>query len=96
MEPNSSNMAGYQGGRSAFPPETPVGMAYVPFQKFHSVFEPEVGFVEGTIFPDLRKPFLAGRASDNRKDGGMPNVAAGANMESNAKKTDPMRKEENK
>lgn len=44
--------------RSAFPVNTPLAMAYVPFQKFGNVFEPEVAFRTGTLFPELDKPFL--------------------------------------
>ncbi len=33
-------------------------MAYVPFQQYKTVFSPEQGFENGTIFPELNKPFL--------------------------------------
>ena len=46
---------------SAFPPETPIGMCYVPMQKITTVYEPENAWKRGTIFPDLDKPFLDGR-----------------------------------
>jgi len=36
-------------------------MAYVPFQQFGAVYEPEMGLRSGTIFPDLDKPFLGKR-----------------------------------
>ncbi len=36
----------------------PIGMAYVPWQKFQNLFEPEKGFQTGTIFIELDKPFL--------------------------------------
>lgn len=49
------------GGMSAFPPETPVGMCYVPMQKLTTVYEPDNAWKRGTIFPDLDKPFLGGR-----------------------------------
>lgn len=47
---------------SAFPAETPVGMAYVPYQKWKNVYEPSVALVRGTVFEDLDKPFLGEKA----------------------------------
>ena len=47
---------------SAFPAETPVGMAYVPYQQWKNIYEPAVGIDRGTIFEDLDKPFLGDRA----------------------------------
>lgn len=49
--------------RSAFPPETPVGMCYVPVQKITTVYEPANAYQQGTLFPDLDKPWLAGRST---------------------------------
>jgi hypothetical protein len=43
-----------------FPQNTPVAMAYVPFQQFGPLYSPENGFDRGTIFPELDKPFLGG------------------------------------
>ena len=37
-----------------------VAMAYVPVQYMHTIYEPELGYQHGTIFPELNKPFLAG------------------------------------
>lgn len=39
--------------------EQQVTMAYVPWQQFCTVYEPEKGLIVGTIFPELDKPFLA-------------------------------------
>ena len=36
------------------------GMAYVPWQYFTTVYEPDKALEAGTIFPELDKPFLAG------------------------------------
>lgn len=36
----------------------PVGMAYVPWQKWQQVYSIDYAFTRGTIFPDLDKPFL--------------------------------------
>lgn len=46
---------------SAFPAETPVGMAYVPYQQWKNVYEPSVALDRGTVFEDLDKPFLGER-----------------------------------
>lgn len=45
-----------------FPQNTPVAMAYIPFQQFGQLYPPEKGLERGTIFPDLDKPFLGGGA----------------------------------
>lgn len=36
----------------------PVAMAYVPWQHFHDVYEPDKALSYGTIFPELNKPFF--------------------------------------
>lgn len=35
----------------------PVAMAYVPWQYFQDVYEPDKALLYGTIFPELNKPF---------------------------------------
>ena len=45
-----------------FPQNTPVAMAYIPFQQFGQLYPFEKGLMRGTIFPDLDKPFLGGGA----------------------------------
>lgn len=47
---------------SAFPAETPVGMAYVPYQKWKDVYDPAVALERATVFRDLDKPFLGEKA----------------------------------
>lgn len=42
---------------SVFPPVTPPGMAYVPYQQWGKTFEAEKGFCRGTMFPVLDDPF---------------------------------------
>lgn len=37
-----------------------LAMAYVPWQHFNDVYEPDKALLVGTIFPELDKPFLAG------------------------------------
>lgn len=40
----------------------PVGMAYVPWQRFEGIYEDlEKAFCIGTIFPELNKPFTGRR-----------------------------------
>ncbi|MBQ8624248.1 MAG: spore coat associated protein CotJA [Oscillospiraceae bacterium] len=46
---------------TAFPAETPLGMAYVPFQRWQYVYDPQVGIERGTIFEALDKPFIGER-----------------------------------
>ena len=36
-----------------------LAMAYVPWQHFSTVYEPDRSLSAGTIFPELDKPFLA-------------------------------------
>ncbi len=45
------------------PKNASVTMAYVPFQNCDRLYSPEQAISQGTLFPDLNKPFLAG--SDN-------------------------------
>ena len=45
-------------------PRNPVPvMAYVPFQQYSAVYQPEVGLERGTIFPELDKPFIGKRGN---------------------------------
>lgn len=39
----------------------PLGMAYVPVQRWGKIYDLDDGFSRGTIFPELDLPFLAGR-----------------------------------
>ena len=36
----------------------PVGMAYVPWQSFGALYEPEKSFEVGTMFVEMDRPFL--------------------------------------
>ncbi|MDD4122539.1 MAG: spore coat associated protein CotJA, partial [Eubacteriales bacterium] len=40
----------------------PLGMAYVPMQRWGDTYAPEKALHRGTIFPDLDLPFLGGGA----------------------------------
>lgn len=44
--------------RPPFPANTPIAMAYIPFQQFGAIYPAEKGMEAGTIFPDLNLPFL--------------------------------------
>lgn len=44
---------------SRFPKETPIAMAYVPFQEWEELYSDDEGLKNGTMFPSLNKPFLA-------------------------------------
>ena len=46
---------------SPLPAQTVVAMAYIPFQQFDATYSAEKGFDQGTIFPDLDKPFTGKR-----------------------------------
>ncbi len=46
-----------------------VAMAYVPWQHFSTIYEPDKALMVGTIFPELNRPFLG--ASCSCKGGGM-------------------------
>ncbi len=54
-----------QSNQSVFPAETPVGMAYVPFQKWEKTYPENEAFEKGTIFPSLYLPF-EGRQVTNK------------------------------
>lgn len=42
--------------------DLPIGMAYIPLQRWQKVYDPAVGFDRGTIFEELDKPFLGEEA----------------------------------
>lgn len=46
-----------------FPQSTPVGMMYVPFQKWEEPYDPELAHSRGTIFPSLDLPFIGKEAA---------------------------------
>lgn len=47
----------YNGQMSAFPPQTPLAMAYVPFQNWGETKLPDDALNSGTLFSDLVFPF---------------------------------------
>ena len=41
-----------------FPDVTPVAMAFVPFQQSPEIYDEMKALCQGTLFPDLDKPFV--------------------------------------
>lgn len=52
---------------SEFPKDTPLAMAYVPFQKWEEPYDRETALSRGTIFPALDKPFIGEEAVKNAR-----------------------------
>ncbi len=44
--------------RGRFPQDTPIAMAYVPYQEWEDTYAENVALAKGTIFPSLDMPFL--------------------------------------
>ena len=47
---------------SRFPKDTPIAMAYVPYQFWEKPYDDELALARGTIFPSLDKPFIGEEA----------------------------------
>ncbi|MDD7515450.1 spore coat associated protein CotJA [Ruminococcus flavefaciens] len=45
---------------SRFPRNTPLAMAYVPFQQWGDVYDDDKALSKGTLFPELDLPFSGG------------------------------------
>lgn len=59
----SVNMNDNSGGScqpSRFPQNTPLAMAYVPFQQWGETYDDDKALSRGTLFPELDLPFLGG------------------------------------
>lgn len=50
----------------AMPDNLSLAMAYVPMQQFKNVYELSDGFQQGTIFPELNKPFMGWKGGCRR------------------------------
>lgn len=50
-----------------FPKETPLAMAYVPFQSWEKPYDQSTALERATIFPSLDKPFIGEEAVKNVK-----------------------------
>lgn len=55
---SNTQMSSIAQQNDAFPKQTPLGMAYVPFQSWEKPFDCKEGFRKGTVFPSLDFPFL--------------------------------------
>lgn len=53
--------------------DLPLGIAYVPWQKFEQVFEADKGFMCGSIFAELVYPFYGARAACQGMSNGRSN-----------------------
>lgn len=49
----------------AFPQQTPIAMAYVPYQTWETPYETDTALQRGTIFRSLDKPFIGEEAVKN-------------------------------
>ena len=49
---------------SAFPKNTPLAMAYVPFQQLDRTYDDDKAFSRGTLFPELDLPFSGGGTAE--------------------------------
>lgn len=45
-----------------FPAQTPIGMAYVPFQQWEQPYDEAMALSRGTIFPSLDLPWIGEEA----------------------------------
>ena len=52
---------------SRFPKETPLAMAYVPYQFWEKPYDSDTALSRGTIFPPLDKPFIGEEAVNRGK-----------------------------
>lgn len=61
----NTDTQGCENSPSPLPANPVPAMAYVPFQQYNSknIYSPEMGLDNGTIFPELDKPFLRGRGN---------------------------------
>lgn len=55
------------GTKGRFPADTPVGMAYVPYQFWERPYDMSTALSRGTLFPSLDKPFIGEEAVDSGK-----------------------------
>lgn len=65
LQPNGTAVGQNTGVNPLFPNDNinqmPVGMGYVPWQRWGQTYPVEQGFARGTIFPELDLPFVMGR-----------------------------------
>ena len=54
----NTRLSGNCTGNTRLPDNFALAMAYVPMQKLKSLYELDEALKQGTIFPELNKPFL--------------------------------------
>ncbi len=52
--------SGNNGSTNKFPANTPLAMAYVPYQQWGEVYTEDEALSHGTLFPELNFPFSGG------------------------------------
>ncbi len=57
----AGNTNGEYTGVTPLPKDAVTAMAYVPFQTDTAQYTPEKALSEGTLYPNLNKPFLGGK-----------------------------------
>ena len=62
--PVNNGGSGNDGNTSRFPKNTPLAMAYVPFQQWNEVYSEEEALPSGTLFPELTLPFMGGNKNE--------------------------------
>ena len=66
---NMTEMVRRQYGIAALPENPVPAMAYVPFQQEDAkVFSPEQGYMLGTMYRELNKPFCGGKCGDGNDE----------------------------
>ncbi len=60
---NKCSTAGLYVPIGKFPAETPLAMAYVPYQSWEETYAENVALTKGTIFPSLDLPFCGKEAA---------------------------------
>lgn len=58
---NGTTAPGGCEGPGRLPQDMPIGMLYVPYQKWERIYDPQVALARGTIFEALDKPFIGER-----------------------------------
>lgn len=58
---NGTTTSGGCEGPGRLPQDMPIGMLYVPYQKWEKIYDPQVALARGTIFEALDKPFIGER-----------------------------------
>lgn len=60
VQPRAMERPDNNGSTSRFPAETPLAMAYVPFQQWGEIYDEDKALCQGTLFPELDLPFKGG------------------------------------